>query len=73
MNPVGVAFVQLDHDLSMSNARIRNAPPKILTRTAKISAVYPTTVPIPPDNALNRTTYENAKNLLIKSREFLDQ
>ena len=48
MNPVGVAFVQLDHDLSMSNARIRNAPPKILTNTAKISAVYPTTVPIPP-------------------------
>ena len=25
------------------------------------------------DNALNRTTYENAKNLLIKSKEFLDQ
>ena len=25
------------------------------------------------DMALNKTTYENAKNLLIKSREFLDQ
>ena len=50
MNPVGVAFVQLDHDLSMSNARIRNAPPKILTKTAKISAVYRTTVPIAPIN-----------------------
>ena len=25
------------------------------------------------DNALNRTTYENAKNLLIKSKEFLDK
>ena len=25
------------------------------------------------DNALNKTTYENAKNLLLKSKEFLDK
>ena len=25
------------------------------------------------DNALNKTTYENAKNLLVKSKEFLDK
>jgi len=25
------------------------------------------------DNAINRTTYQNAKNLLIKSREFLNE
>ena len=34
----------------MSNALIKNAPPRILTSTAKISAVYPKTVQIPPIN-----------------------
>ena len=39
INPIGVGFDQLDHALSISNALITNAPPKILTRTANISAV----------------------------------
>ena len=39
INPVGVGFAQLPHALSISNALTRNAPPRILTNTAKISAV----------------------------------
>ena len=39
MNPDGVGFVQCDQALSISNALIKNAPPKILTSIAKISAV----------------------------------
>ena len=36
INPIGVGFDQLDQALSMSNALTKNAPPKILTRTANI-------------------------------------
>ena len=50
MNPSGVGFAQLDHALSISNALIKNAPPRIPTNTAKISAVYPVSTPIPPIN-----------------------
>ena len=39
INPEGVGFVQLYQALSISNALIKNAPPRILTRTANISAV----------------------------------
>ncbi len=50
IKPIGVGLDQLDHALSMSNALIKNAPPRILTSTANISAVYPKTVAIPPIN-----------------------
>ena len=39
INHVGVGFAQLLHALSISNALTRKAPPRILTNTAKISAV----------------------------------
>ncbi|KAG2479513.1 MAG: hypothetical protein NPMRd3_430001 [Nitrosopumilales archaeon] len=39
INPAGVGLVQLVQALSISNALIKNAPPSILTRTAKISVV----------------------------------
>jgi len=39
MKPAGVGFDQLDQALSTSNALMRNAAPRILTKTAKISAV----------------------------------
>src|SRR5712692_4985774 len=48
MNPAGVGFVQWDHALSISKALMRNAPPRTLTKTAKISLVIPRTVAIPP-------------------------
>src|SRR5579872_1406894 len=48
INPAGVGFVQCDHALSISNALIRNAPPRTLTITAKISLVNPSTVAMPP-------------------------
>ena len=47
-NPDGVGFVQFDHALSTSNARMSRAPPRTLTRTANISVVYPRTVAAPP-------------------------
>jgi len=50
IKPIGVGFDQLDHALSISNALIKNAPPKILTRTANISPVISNTVAIPPIN-----------------------
>ena len=39
INPVGVGFAQLLPALSISNALTRKAPPRMLTNTAKISAV----------------------------------
>src|SRR2546423_3871449 len=48
INPAGVGFTQCDQARSTSKALIRNAPPRILTKTAKISLVIPSTVAIPP-------------------------
>ncbi len=57
----GVGFAQLDRALSTSNALIKNAPPKILTSTAKISSVYPEIAPMPPIN--NKMPGTPKKNL----------
>ena len=48
MNPPGVGLFQLVQALSISKALIRKAPPRMLTRTANICVVSPSTVPIPP-------------------------
>ena len=48
MNPPGVGFDQLTQALSISNALIRNAAPRMLIKTAKISVVKLKTLAIPP-------------------------
>src|SRR6267143_365229 len=48
IKPAGVGFIQCDQARSTSKALIKNAPPSILTKIAKISRVNPSTVAIPP-------------------------
>ena len=72
IKPVGVGLDQLDHALSTSNALIKNAPPKILTSTANISAVYPKTVAIPPINKRIPGTPKKNLNILNHMLSFLD-
>src|SRR5574337_981987 len=71
MNPAGVGFVQCDHALSISNALMRNAPPRTLTITAKISLVRPSTVAIPPiTNKIPGTPKKNLEYFESKAMAF---
>ena len=72
IKPVGVGLDQLDHALSMSNALIKNAAPRMLTSTANISAVYPKTVAIPQSIKEFLELLKRILNILYHKPSFLD-